>query len=283
MIGLLLLVVSGLHTALVLPCPAQPSRPSPYAWLEAIDPDQALARRIPPPAGFERAPAEPGSFPHWLRHLPLKPGRPPVLLYNGRPKANQDVHAAVVDIDVGTRDLQQCADAVIRLRAEHLFAAGDHAAIHFNFTSGDRADYIKWKEGYRPTVLGNRVTWSKSAEPDGSYPAFRRYLDAVFRYAGSLSLSRELKPVPDRKDLRIGDVFIQGGSPGHVVLVVDRAVHPGTGRVCFLLVQSYMPAQDIHVLKNPSDPALSPWYDAEFGEALRTPEWTFKAGDLKRF
>jgi hypothetical protein len=40
-----------------------------------------------------------------------------VLLYNGAPKFRQDVHAAVIDIDVGTRDLQQCADATMRLRA----------------------------------------------------------------------------------------------------------------------------------------------------------------------
>jgi hypothetical protein len=277
-----------LFASVVLPSlawsgPAPAPRPSPYPWLETIDPDQALARRIPPPAGFERAPAEADSFAHWLRNLPLKPGRPPVLLFNGKPKSNQDVHAAVVDIDVGSRDLQQCADAVIRLRAEYLFFAGDHAAIHFNFTSGDRADYAKWKDGFRPTVRGNAVSWASTANADDSYRGFRRYLDVVFTYAGTLSLSRELKPVADRSEMQIGDVFIQGGSPGHVVLVADLAVHRGTGRTCFLLVQSYMPAQDIHVLQNPTTPALGPWYAADFGEMLRTPEWTFKRGDLRRF
>jgi hypothetical protein len=278
-----IIFASVLLPSLAWPGPAPAPRPSPYPWLETADPDQALARRIPTPAGFERAPAEADSFAHWLRNLPLKPGRPPVLLFNGKPKSNQDVHAAVVDIDVGSRDLQQCADALIRLRAEYLFFAGDHAAIHFNFTSGDRADYAKWKDGFRPTVRGNAVSWSQSAAADESYRNFRRYLDVVFTYAGTLSLSRELKPVTDRAEMQIGDVFIQGGSPGHAVLVVDLAVHRGTGQRCFLLVQSYMPAQDIHVLQNPTTPALSPWFAAEFGETLQTPEWTFKAGDLRRF
>jgi hypothetical protein len=254
-----------------------------YAWLERVDPDQSLARRIAAPEGYECVPAADGSFGAWLRHLPLMKGNPPVRLFNGKEKPNQDAHVAVVDIDVGDRDLQQCADAVIRLRAEYLWSAGAADAVHFNFTSGDRADYAKWREGYRPAVSGSRVAWAKSAEADPSYRGFRAYLDMVFTYAGTLSLSRELAAVPDPGAVRIGDVFVQGGRPGHAVLVVDAAVHRASGRKRFLLVQSYMPAQDVHVLKNPSDPAGGPWYDADFGDALRTPEWTFGRGDLKRF
>ena len=81
----------------------------------------------------------------------------------------------------------------------------------------------------------------------------------------------------------VGDVFIQGGSPGHAVLVVDVAEDPRTGRGVFLLVQSYMPAQEIHILKNPTDLNLSPWHETGFGETLRTPEWLFRRSDLKRF
>ena len=44
-----------------------------------------------------------------------------------------------------------------------------------------------------------------------------------------------------------------------------------------------MPAQDFHVLKNPSDKGLSPWYPADFGEELKTPEWTFARGERRRF
>lgn len=257
--------------------------PPAYAWLAKVDPADALADRIPVPAGCERAPVEAGSCEDWLRHLPLKKGNPPVRLFNGQEKPNQNAHAAVVDIDVGDRDLQQCADAVIRLRAEYLFSKGDRKAIHFNFTSGDRADFGRWAEGWRPHVDGNQLTWEQSAGPDISYRSFRNYLNKVFTYAGTASLSKEIQPVNSVKAMRIGDVFIQSGSPGHAVVVVDLAADPKMGRKVFLLVQSYMPAQDVHILKNPSDPGLSPWYDLYFGDTLKTPEWTFKKEHLKRF
>jgi hypothetical protein len=48
------------------------------------------------------------------------------------------------------------------------------------------------------------------------------------------------------------------------------------------LAQSYMPAQEIHVLKNPLDGAIGPWYRVP-AETLVTPQWTFESTDLKRF
>jgi hypothetical protein len=48
-----------------------------------------------------------------------------------------------------------------------------------------------------------------------------------------------------------------------------------------MLAQSYMPAQDIQILKNPNDSDISPWYSANFVDKLLTPEWTFDTGDLK--
>jgi hypothetical protein len=255
-----------------------PDGPS-YPWLGRYDPSQALGVRVAPPQGYQRAPAEPGSFGEWLRGLPLTPGRPPVLLFDGRPKGRQDVHHAVVDIDVGARDLQQCADAVMRLRAEYLFSRGAGDAIAFDFTNGDRAPYVRWRDGQRPTVGARRVAWRAAAAPDASHAAFRQYLDVVFTYAGSRSLQRELVPAPGPP--AAGDVFIQGGSPGHAVIVVDVAQGPG-GRV-FLLAQSYMPAQQVHVLRNPGQPQLDPWYPADFGERLVTPEWIFTKGDRRRW
>jgi hypothetical protein len=272
-LSVLLLLVAGCGEA----------SPSSYSWLAQYHPDQSIAVRIEVPGGFERDSLPQGSFGYWLRHLPLKRGRPPVMLHDGRRKGNQDAHVAVVDIDVGAADLQQCADAVIRLRAEYLYSQGRFDDIHFNFTSGDEAAFRRWIEGYRPVVHGNNVSWARSAGRDSSYRAFRDYLDSVFEYAGSYSLSLELAPVDDVADIAIGDVFILGSFPGHAVIVVDTAVDPGSGRKVFLLAQSYMPAQDIHVLKNPANEDLSPWYATDFGNILRTPEWIFRPSHLKRW
>jgi hypothetical protein len=258
------------------PAGSQPT----YAWLNGPAPGGSLAERIPPPAGFRRIAAPAGSFGAWLRGLPLQPGRPPVHLYDGRLKGNQEAHQAVVRIDVGARDLQQCADAVMRLRAEYLWARECRDEIAFRFTSGARAAWADWRAGMRPRVQGSRVVWQRAQVADGSYANFRRYLDTVFMYAGSASLEKELARVADPSRVEIGDVFIQGGSPGHAVIVVDVAEAPDGQRV-FLLAQSYMPAQEIQILRNPA--AESPWYRAVASGPLPTPEWPFRYEELRRF
>ncbi|HPV01311.1 MAG TPA: DUF4846 domain-containing protein [Clostridiales bacterium] len=240
-----------------------------------------VAERIMSPEGFERVELENGSFGEFLRNLPLKPHGTKVRFYDGQIKS-WDVHAAVIDIDVGDRDLQQCADAVIRLRAEYLYSKGLYDQIHFNFTNGFNAEYKKWMEGYRIRVSGNDARWVKQEDRDTGYASFRRYLDMVFAYAGTLSLSKEMEKT-DIQDLKPGDVFLKGGSPGHCVIVVDMAVNPETGEKVFLIAQSYMPAQDIHVLKNPSKGDGDPWYPLDFGDTLITPEWTFTADQAYRF
>ncbi|MEZ4827710.1 MAG: DUF4846 domain-containing protein [Bacteroidia bacterium] len=250
---------------------------SDYRWKDSLRSENALMYRIPVPEGYHRVEVASHSFASWLRSLPLKPGRPEVKLFNGSPKYNQNAHYVVIDIDPGTRDLQQCADAVMRLKAEYHFACGEYDQIHFNFTSGDRADYIKYRDGYRPQFTGNKVYWSKSASADASYRNFRKYMDLVFSYAGTFSLEKELQPVTDINEVQAGDVFIQGGFPGHAVVVVDVAENNETGKRIFLLAQSYMPAQEMHVLRNYEEGALNPWYSAAPG-TVYTPEWTFPEG-----
>ena len=279
------MVVDAVAAVLVLlaalPASAQPRA---YPWMGARAPARTVESAIPPPAGFHRAPAPPGSFADWLRGLPLKPQGTPVHLYDGRLKADQGVHHAVADLDVGSRDLQQCADAVIRLRAEYLWSRGRAGAIAFNFTDGFRAGWQHWADGWRPRV-GRPTAWVKAGAPDASRTSFKRYLDEVMNYAGTLSLSRELVPRAVAR-IRAGDVLVQGGSPGHAVLVVDTAEDAAGNRV-LIIGQSYMPAQEFHVLKNTGEPAISPWYRADrlAGPGLVTAEWpyAFRAGDLRGF
>lgn len=257
--------------------------------LAACGPDQARSapqtphriREFTPPPGAMRTVDGQGTFSQYLRDLPLAPAGTPVLRFDGTPKARQDVHAAVIDMSVGHKDLQQCADAVIRLRAEYLFGSGRQEAIAFDLTNGFRAEWKRWRTGERIKVTGNRTAWQRTAQPDGSHEQFLKYLETVFMYAGTISLSRELHAAQD-KPIEVGDVFIQGGGPGHAVIVVDVARTP-EGRSYFLLAQSYMPAQSIHVLRNLARPELGPWFELDAGDHLRTPEWTFLWTDRKRW
>ncbi|WP_157558830.1 DUF4846 domain-containing protein [Microscilla marina] len=240
-------------------------------------------KEIALPAGYQRVTLVPSSFGSYLRNLPLK-SSPTVYLYNGHRKRNQQAQYAVLDVDVGKKNLQQCADAVIRLRAEYLYKNKLYSRIQFHFTNGSLASYAQWCKGFRAKVRGNKVRWVKTHGFDESYATFRQYLETVFMYAGSYSLNKELQKVPCIRDIQVGDVFIQGGFPGHAVLVVDVARHSRTGVLLFMLAQSYMPAQDIHILKNLNNKQLNPWYSvAQLRAELETPEWTFKKNNLKRF
>lgn len=247
-----------------------------------INPDgKTLKTRFNPPKGYKRGSIHNKSFGYFLQNYPLKEHGKEVHLYNGNLKNRQDVHAAILDISVGKRDLQQCADATMRLRADYLYEQKKYDSIRFNFTNGFNAKYGKWRNGQRILVKGNKVSWYNGGTKSDSRSSFDKYLTMVFSYAGTLSLEKEMKKV-SLKDMQIGDVFIQGGSPGHAVIVVD-IVKNGQGNQMFLLAQSYMPAQEIHVLKNFKNVDSSPWYNTENLEQLLTPEWNFNKNDLRRF
>ena len=269
--------------AAALPDEAFSTTTNKYSWQTNYDIKNALINRIAVPKGFKRVEVKTNSFADWLRFLPLKPGNPDVHLYNGELKRYQSGHAAVVDIDVGSTDIQQCADAVMRMRSEYLYSLKDYENLHFNFTSGHSVGFKKWSEGYRTVIKGNNVTWSKNAAKDDSYKTFKSYNNTIFNYAGTSSLSKELKKVADVKDIQAGDVFILGGFPGHAVLVIDVCVHETTGEKLFMIQQSYMPAQEIHVLKNLNNSSISPWYSTTFTGDLETPEWTFSKDQLMRW
>lgn len=242
-----------------------------------------ITERILPPEGYQRLPQSGGSFGEWLRNFKLKPGNPPVRLFNGTLKGDQSVHVAVLDIDAFQGDLQQCADSVMRLRAEYFFSQNRFDDIHFNFTSGDRVSFSRWARGERPLVKGNSVVWTSGHPRGTSRQNFREYLKMIFTFAGTDSLSREMKPVGDPAKVQPGDVFIHGGFPGHAVLVVDVAERPSDHQKIFLLAQGFMPAQDIHLLRNPVNEGMSPWYVPGEGGRLVTPEYSFDWSELKRF
>ena len=66
------------------------------------------------------------------------------------------------------------------------------------------------------------------------------------------------------------------------VLVADVA-RSAAGETRFLLLQSFMPAQQMHILKNLQNADASPWYPLDFGDRLLTPEWVFPRDSLRRW
>jgi hypothetical protein len=243
---------------------------------------KTIKDRFELPIGYERISYPNNSYAEFLRNLPLKENGALVELYDGRLKPNWNIYAAVVDLPIGKKNLHQCADAVIRLRAEYLWEAKRYDDIHFNLTNGFRVDYSEWMKGKRVAVEGNKTYWVQRKKTSNTYDDLWNYLEFIFTYAGTLSLSKELITVPI-ENIKIGDIFIQGGSPGHAVFIVDMAKNTKTGDKIFMIAQSYMPAQQIQILNNNNNSKLSPWYYSKIESDLRTPEWKFKRTDLKRF
>lgn len=249
---------------------------------EETIPFPSAISETPTPKGYIRAGAPANSWAEYLRQLPLKPEGTPVYCYDSSKSYWTNSAYGVIDMEIGNQDLQQCADAIIRLRAEWLYQQNKYSDIHFNFTNGFNCEYLRYAKGERVQVQGNKTTWYQSAGEDYSYKTFRKYLDLVFMYAGTASLSRELHTA-DMHDIQIGDIFMQGGHPGHAMLVIDMAQDSITGDKAILVAQSYMPAQDIHIIAAMNK---QPWFFVkDFLETgyINLRSWSFELNNLMRF
>jgi hypothetical protein len=253
------------------PEPATPLASYPWPHTESAD---RLDQRFPkPPRGFTRVPAAPGTFGAFLRTLPLLPDGALVVDFRGTPLYQGGKHpniAAVVDIDVGTQDLQQCADSVLRMHAEWNFAS-KRRELAYKAASGTRMTYQSYVQGDRAVADGNKLSLKRQAGPaKDDHGTFRSYLDQVFAWANTASIERDGLRVAF-EDLQAGDYFVLPGSPvGHAVLVLDMAKHDD-GRVALLLGQGYMPAQSFHVLRETESET---WFVVQKGDGqVRTPFW----------
>ena len=234
------------------------------------------------PPGYKYADDGDSVYAKWLRKLKIKKSRS-VYLYNGSLKDNQHVQYCVLDIEIGKRDLIQCADAAMKLRADFLFENDRYGEIKFTATSGDEIAFPKWVNGVRWKQQGNKLmSYAVNKSLGDIKKEYALFMALAFSYCGTYSLSKQLIRVNDVGSIQAGDLFIQGGFPGHAVTVMAVAKNE-TGKKIFLLSQGYMPAQDIHILKNYSEPELSPWYSLSEIYPLYTPQWQFEGGSLKRW
>jgi hypothetical protein len=214
---------------------------------------------------------ESDAFGAWLGRLPLAEIGVPVRTFDGR-VVPQD--ARVIELPLVEGDLQQCADTAIRLRAEWQREVG--LPVQFHSTSGDLVSWSRWQQGERPFVQGRGLAWKGGGIRGASEASWERYLSAVFTWAGTASLQRH--DTVHVTEPRPGDVLVQGGFPGHAVILLDVARQPD-GQTWLLVGEGFMPAQDAHVQNGPMQ-GWWPW-DPEHG--LDLPYWPMPAEALRRW
>ncbi len=266
----------------------QPAKP--YPWSANYTEADSIAKRIPVPPGYERVQLDPDSFSNYLRNLPLKADGSQVKLYNGQ--ARTDVTpAGVVDIDVGSKDLQQAAGALMRLHAEYLYYQRRMGSIRFGLASGPTVDFTQWAQGVRPVLAGGELNWThpgRGAKADSSYASFRSFMDAVFADTNTSSFMKDLGDGPQLKNLLPGHLFVnegRGGQGAYAAIVVDVAVDKRGAR-CFLLARADSPAQDIQIVRNTrgKDARILPWFDTHLGEGVDLGKGVrLSAKDVRKF
>jgi hypothetical protein len=240
-----------------------------------------IQTRINPPEGFSRVSYPKGSFENYLRNYKLKTYGSKIINYDGSEYFWQRGHIGVLEIPVPENGLQQCADALIRVRSEYLWEHNRTNEIGYKFTSGHYCSWTKYANGFRPKVNGNKVTFHKTAKANYSKANFYNYLNLIYTYSGTLSFFHELKSINDA-DIKLGDMLIKGGSPGHIVMICDEVVNDN-GEKLFLLFQGNTPAQSVHLVKNLENSDISPWYQLKNNQIISVSNYTFGNSKFVRF
>lgn len=265
---------------------------------ELVDPSgTTIETRFLVPEGFERVPVQEGSFAEYLRKLPLKADGS-TLHYIGKdgapagevpadPYKTPAAHAAILDLPM-LNDSEQCADTVIHLYAEYLYAQARYDELSFHFYNGFECDFLHYTQGYRPNAAKNGWFFDEDHWTGTERKVFELYLKMVFTYANTTSLFRQDLTPAALSEMAIGDMFIvpaASGRSGHVVLIADMIQNPETGEVRFMTVQGSMPAVEAHVMLNAEEAELSPWQNARFenGMFVSATYWECPVENLRRF
>ena len=219
---------------------------------------------------------EANSWQYFLRHLPVIDQ--PILDYRGKAIDYQQKHVGIVPYDVGKADLQQCADALMRLRAEYLFQQKRYNEIGFHFVSGNYYSWNDYCKGLRPVAKGNGIKFINTSESEKNHENLRRYLNIVYTYASTISLAKELRPA---NNFEVGTIVIHAGSPGHCFIIVDEAMNK-SGEKVYKLVEGYTPAQSIYVLRNLNEQGRTAWHKLKNG-VIETASYRFETYRLGKF
>ncbi|GAB4295289.1 MAG: DUF4846 domain-containing protein [Myxococcota bacterium] len=230
--------------------------------------NELIARRvadIPVPVGFSRIPLEKG-FPLWLRKLPLLPSNAKVVNSIGEPIEPPDAVAAIAAVPV-LGNACQCADMAILLYAFYKRFAKEERSITFSSLSGDKMEWLKWRDGtrYALSANGKRIVTLRGKPVGENYSeerTFTDYLKFVFQYANSASLYRDLKKI-ETSPLIPGDMYIQPphtpGGLGHLSIILDAAENEKGERI-YLIGYGYTPAMSLFIARPEADKGIGDWF-----------------------
>ncbi len=241
--------------------------------------------RVNPPEGFIRTPLPSFSYQAYLQSLAIKNADAKVMRFDGNEK-KFECYSAVLDVELLDKDLMHGEHYIQLLRANYLFNHSKYDMISFHYDDNRSLSYAQWADGYRYVWQDSLYVLDSIAIPNSSEVSFIKYMNEIYENSTAIGLSHDTELLEVSK-LSIGDVLVQPEDldhKGHAVLVLDMVVNPETGEKLYLFAQGYMPAQNMHILHNPYEPEISPWFRVqEDALYVATPQWTFRKKHVRRF
>ena len=238
-----------------------------YPFSQSVNTQPIIERFSETPSGYERIGVT-SEYQEWIRNLPLKPEGADVHTYEGEKTTLKESffmrNAAVLDMNVLGK-WQQCADSIMRLKAEYHWSRGEF-------------DKIAFKNG-NATISYNH--WLKNRHRKHSRKSFEVFLNHIFANLGTASMKRDLQKV-NPENLQVGDMNIQNnsGGVGHIFLILDIVQNP-SGEKLFLLGQGATPAQDFHVVQPLY--SISPWLSMDTLQKVMKKFSPYGDGVFRRF
>jgi len=237
------------------------------------------------PDGFFRPPFPTESYQTYLQSIAIKTADAKVMKFNGYEK-KFICYVAVVEEELMDEDIMHGEHYAQKLRAQYLYNHSKYELIRFSYDDNRSISYQEWMDGMRFVWQDSIFVLDSISAPASGDIVFKKFMKELYSNSTSLGLNSDTYVLPIDQ-LSIGDVFIQPQdlySPGHAVLILDMAVDPLTGEKLVLLGQGYTPAQNMHILANPFDEDISPWYRVKEDEPFfATAQWTFRMKHLRRF
>lgn len=246
----------------------------------------SIGTRVNPPMGYTRIYAAEGSFSDFLRKYPVRVAGAEVMRHDGT--ARQDAQAAaVLDVTLGKKNHEGPAGAIARLIAEYLYAQERYSDLSFTIGKSFDFSFDRWRQGKVLKSSGSQLEWTDGGQDSNGEENFKAYLSTLFVYISMSTLQKDLVKIEDvdAEEIQVGDIFIAKNSEGreHAVMVADLCNNDETGERLMLLVQGGTPAQQLHIVDNPSDASIAPWYPCGFASELSTPDLTLDIEKRYRF